>query len=255
MIGQNKLAAQGALVLMLASQKVPSFDEYLLSLHPGTEKFERNKWLRELWRSKYKCDFDLPPESRGNRCEDARQTSDNFHSDDKVQFVIDAVYAIAHALQAMKTAVCPDDVIESSWISRYSKKPDICHAMQNIDGDEFYQKYLLKVQFQDKKRRVVDGDQSDGSDYVEIGHWSENNDEQCCWACSKCEDYEYLVNETYCAPCELGWWPTEDRKGCYDLSIAHLQYMRWNSMYSIVPAIFAVIGIIATLFVIGVYIV
>ncbi|VDM61729.1 unnamed protein product [Angiostrongylus costaricensis] len=285
MIGQNKLAAQGALVLMLASQKVPSFDEYLLSLRPGTEKFERNKWLRELWRSKYKCDFDLPPESTENRCEDARQTSDNFHSDDKVQFVIDAVYAIAHALQAMKTAVCPDDVIESSWISRYSKKPDICHAMQNIDGEEFYQKYLLKVRFQgklscfsflflfssffyivgknfrfspqgdgpasytiltykpkslDKKRRVLDGYQSDGSDYVEIGHWSENNltvdeeelwwtgieqmplsvcslecrtgyrkqmikDEQCCWACSKCEDYEYLVNETYCAACELGW--------------------------------------------------
>uniref|UniRef100_A0A0K0D6Y4 ANF_receptor domain-containing protein n=1 Tax=Angiostrongylus cantonensis TaxID=6313 RepID=A0A0K0D6Y4_ANGCA len=193
MIGQNKLAAQGALVLMLASQKVPSFDEYLLSLHPGTEKFERNKWLRELWRSKYKCDFDLPPDSTENRCEDARQTSDNFHSDDKVQFVIDAVYAIAHALQvilvieeAMKTAVCPNDVIESSWISRYSKKPDICHAMQNIDGDEFYQKYLLKVRFQDKKRRVLDGDQSDGSDYVEIGHWSENNvryflaNKKCC---------------------------------------------------------------------------
>ncbi|EYB97842.1 hypothetical protein Y032_0136g1956 [Ancylostoma ceylanicum] len=318
MIGHNRLAAQGALVLMLASQKVPSFDEYLLSLHPGSEKFERNKWLRELWISKYKCSFDLPPESTENRCEDARQTGDNFHADDKVQFVIDAVYAIAHALQAMKSKVCPDDAIETSWISRYSKKPDICHAMQNIDGDEFYQKYLLKVQFQDivgknfrfspqgdgpasytiltykpksldKKRRVADDDASDGSDYVEIGHWSENNltiyedelwwgadqvpfsqcslecrtgyrkqlikDEQCCWACSKCDDYEFLINETHCVACELGWWPTEDRKGCYDMSIAHLKHMRWSSLYSIVPAIFAVIGIIATLFVIVIYII
>ncbi|KAK6759892.1 hypothetical protein RB195_021449 [Necator americanus] len=313
MIGHNRLAAQGALVLMLASQK------YLLSLHPGSEKFERNKWLRELWISKYKCSFDLPPESTENRCEDARQTSENFHADDKVQFVIDAVYAIAHALQAMKSTVCPDDVIETSWISRYSKKPDICHAMQSIDGDEFYQKYLLKVQFEDivgkdfrfspqgdgpasytiltyrpksldKKRRVSedDDDPSDGSDYVEIGHWSENNltiyedelwwgkdqvpfsqcslecrtgyrkqlikDEQCCWACSKCEDYEFLINETHCVACELGWWPTEDRKGCYDLSITHLRHMRWSSLYSIVPAVFAVIGIIATLFVIVIYI-
>ncbi|KIH56046.1 hypothetical protein ANCDUO_13777 [Ancylostoma duodenale] len=34
------------------------------------------------------------------------------------------------------------------------------------------------------------------------------------------------------------------------MSIAHLKHMRWSSLYSIVPAIFAVIGIIATLFVI-----
>ncbi|VDK54339.1 unnamed protein product, partial [Cylicostephanus goldi] len=159
-----------------------------------------------------------------------------------------------------------------------------------------------------KKRRVSDDDDdvSGITDYVEIGHWSENNltiyedelwwgadavpfsqcslecrtgyrkqlikvnftssfltfhsgvaqisdisfqDEQCCWACSKCEDYEYLINETHCVACDLGWWPTDDRKGCYDLSINHLKHMRWRSLYSIVPAIFAVIGIIATLFV------
>uniref|UniRef100_A0A1I7XER0 ANF_receptor domain-containing protein n=1 Tax=Heterorhabditis bacteriophora TaxID=37862 RepID=A0A1I7XER0_HETBA len=67
MIGQNRLAAQGALVLMLASQKVPSFEEYFLSLHPGSEKFERNKWLRELWMTKYKCKFDLSSDSMENR--------------------------------------------------------------------------------------------------------------------------------------------------------------------------------------------
>lgn len=33
------------------------------------------------------------------RCEDMRQDKDAFVTDDKVQFVIDAVYAIAHALQ------------------------------------------------------------------------------------------------------------------------------------------------------------
>lgn len=86
------------------------------------------------------------------------------------------------------------------------------------------------------------------------------------------------MNETYCSPCDLGWyvsllfikpsedsqlhhddvnfrcrWPTEDRKGCFDLSVAHLKYMRWSSLYSMVPAIFAVIGIIATVSVIVIY--
>lgn len=47
----------------------------------------------------------------------------------------------------MKSAVCPNDTIESSWISRYSEKPDLCQGIDDIDGEEFYQKYLLKVQF------------------------------------------------------------------------------------------------------------
>ncbi|EFP04998.1 CRE-MGL-1 protein [Caenorhabditis remanei] len=345
--GDNRLAAQGAIVLMLASQKVPSFEEYFMSLHPGTEAFERNKWLRELWQVKYKCEFDIPPGTKGTRCEDIKQSTEGFNADDKVQFVIDAVYAIAHGLQvlkhlffitksnfkSMKQAVCPDDAIENHWISRYSKQPEICHAMQNIDGSDFYQNYLLKVNFtgesfisiffshillfedivgkrfrfspqgdgpasytiltykpktMEKKRRMTD-DESSPSDYVEIGHWSENNltiyeknlwwdpdhtpvslcslpckigfrkqlikDEQCCWACSKCEDYEYLINETHCVACEQGWWPTKDRKGCFDLSLSQLKYMRWRSMYSLVPMILAVVGIIATLFVIVVYVI
>ncbi|TMS37326.1 hypothetical protein L596_004279 [Steinernema carpocapsae] len=66
-IGAKKLAAEGAIVLMLESQRVPSFEEYFLSLHPGNEKFERNKWLRELWKHKFNCEFDLPPESKTNR--------------------------------------------------------------------------------------------------------------------------------------------------------------------------------------------
>ncbi|CAD6188743.1 unnamed protein product [Caenorhabditis auriculariae] len=315
--GENRLAVQGAIVLMLASQKVPSFEEYFMSLHPGTEKFERNKWLRELWQIKYKCEFGAPVSSNANRCEDIRQTTEGFKADDKVQFVIDAVYAIAHGLQAMKNVHCPDDAIETSWISRYSRQPEICRAMQNIDGADFYQNYLLKVQFDDvvgkrfhfsaqgdgpasytiftykpksldKRRRMLGDEDESQSDYVEIGHWSENNltiydeqlwwnanetpvsvcslpckvgyrkqlikDEQCCWACSKCEDFEYLINETHCVACEQGKWPTKDRKACFDLAVAHLKYMRWKSMYSIVPAILAVIGIVSTIFVIVVYV-
>ena len=55
-VGTRRLAAQGAIVLMLESQRVPSFEDYYLSLYPGKEKFERNKWLRELWRHKFNCE-------------------------------------------------------------------------------------------------------------------------------------------------------------------------------------------------------
>ncbi|KAE9551725.1 hypothetical protein FO519_005058 [Halicephalobus sp. NKZ332] len=314
--GIRRISAEGAIVLMLESQRVPSFEEYFLSLHPGNEKFERNKWLRELWEHKFDCEFDLPERSTKNRCESQRQSVENFSPDDKVQFVIEAVYAIAHALQKMKMDVCPNDTIETSWIARNARLPEVCTAMRHIDGDVFYKKYLLNVKFEDlvgkrvhfspqgdgpahytilnyqpsNKLKITD---SDRGDYVEIGSWSEQRlvinehlmfwnlpgedrqtpiskcsmtcplgyrkqlikaDEVCCWACGKCEDYEYLINDTTCVDCGQGMWPTDDRKGCFDLAEKDLKHMRWSSWYSIVPAIFAAIGILATLCVIVVYI-
>lgn len=75
----------------------------------------------------------------------------------------------------------------------------------------------------------------------------------CCWACGKCEDFEYLINETTCMDCGEGRWPQTDRRSCYDLTDKQLKHMRWNTYYSIVPCVFSVIGIIATLFVIACY--
>ncbi|PAV91736.1 hypothetical protein WR25_03680 [Diploscapter pachys] len=279
--GVNQLAAEGAIVLMLSSQKVPDFNEYFLNLHPGSDKFERNQWLRELWQVKFKCEIGAPQESSVNRCEDIRQSSEGFNADDKVLYVIDAVYAIAHALQAYTSTACANDTMESNWFSQQNQEPEICQSMQNIDGTEFYNNYLLKVNFEDvvgrnfhfslqgdgpanytiltykpKNMHQKMGQESDpvpvtgstakpgsgaspASDYIELGYWSENNliinekalwwageatpisicsnpcpvgyrkqnikGEQCCWACIRCEDFEYLVNEAYCVPCDMGW--------------------------------------------------
>uniref|UniRef100_A0A915D7J5 Uncharacterized protein n=1 Tax=Ditylenchus dipsaci TaxID=166011 RepID=A0A915D7J5_9BILA len=82
--------------------KSPILRRVLHVFVPRKRKFERNKWLRELWRYKFNCEFDLPKDSTQNKCEAQRQSKENFNPDDKVQFVIEAVYAIAHALQAMK---------------------------------------------------------------------------------------------------------------------------------------------------------
>lgn len=51
-----------------------------------------------------------------------------------MQFVIDAVYAFAHALDALKKDVCP-------------KVKGICDGMTYYDGGNFYKKYLLNVDF------------------------------------------------------------------------------------------------------------
>ncbi|CAJ0583098.1 unnamed protein product, partial [Mesorhabditis spiculigera] len=313
--GQRKLAAQGAIVLMLSSQRVPSFEDYFLKLHPGSEQFERNKWLRELWMSKFDCEFDLPDQSTRNRCEDQRNTPDSFTADDKVQYVIDAVYALAHALRSYKDEVCPEENVENNWVSRKDDRREACVGMENIDGGRLYH-HLLKVKFDDlvgkkvhftkegdgpasytilnyqpasmsdKQRRDKMDLDTFRSDYVEIGSWSEGQleiqrskldwgddvplsicsmpcqkgyrkqlikDEICCWACSKCEDYEYLVNETFCLDCGPGWWPNADRKSCFNIAERNLKHMKWRSWYSIVPAIFASLGIGTCIFIILVF--
>lgn len=53
-------------------------------------------------------------------------------------------------VQSFKQDACPDDSIETSWISRKSPMIDVCTAMRSIDGTDFYQKYLLKVNFESK---------------------------------------------------------------------------------------------------------
>ena len=62
-----------------------------------------------------------------------------FEQDSKVQFVIDAVYSFAHALNALKRDVCP-----------YWK--GVCPAMNYYDGGDFYKNYLLKTDFIGKKK-------------------------------------------------------------------------------------------------------
>ena len=54
-----------------------------------------------------------------------------------MQFVIDAVYAFAHALQRMKKEKCRGH-------------RGLCNNMKYIDGGEFYRDYLLKVKFTGK---------------------------------------------------------------------------------------------------------
>ncbi|CAI4233225.1 unnamed protein product [Auanema sp. JU1783] len=317
--GNNREIAEGAIVLTLTSKKVPAFEEYFLDMKPGTPKFERNKWMKELWIQKYNCKFDIDEDSVPSeikRCEDI-VPSKIFQTDDKVQFVIDAMYAISYALHSYRKDQCSNT---TKWMERTPRDTMLCDKLKSIDGDIFYKKYLMNVQFENMfgdafrftpngdgpaaytilnfrtKHKPGNGSEESGnilneteSDYVEIGHWSENNltilddklkwrtgflplslcslpcsigsrkqlikDEQCCWACIKCEHNEYLVNETHCSPCEQGWWPDErTRSFCYDLSIKNLEFMVYSSWYSIIPMFMAAIGMIATIFTIFIYI-
>lgn len=62
-----------------------------------------------------------------------------YEQESKVQFVVDAVYAFALALDRLYKDVCSN-----------SNQPGVCTAMTQFDGGEFYQKYILNVNFDGK---------------------------------------------------------------------------------------------------------
>ena len=66
----------------------------------------------------------------------------NYEQDSKVQFVIDAVYAFAIALEKLRADVClPSDRQQSGGGG------GMCPQMAQYDGGQFYKNYLLKVDF------------------------------------------------------------------------------------------------------------
>ncbi len=72
----------------------------------------------------------------------------------------------------------------------------------------------------------------------------------CCWHCTACFHDEFVFNETHCMKCPKGFVPNSLKSGCTKLPV---EYMKWDSPWTIVPASFASLGIMATLFTISVF--
>lgn len=83
------------------------------------------------------------------------------------------------------------------------------------------------------------------SEPCEIGEIKKGSDISCCWICTECKPWEYIVNETTCMPCEEGKWPHENKSECYELP---LKYIRWYDPYAYIPSSIAVVGIVAVLY-------
>lgn len=67
----------------------------------------------------------------------------------------------------------------------------------------------------------------------------------CCWHCTSCRENERVFNLTSCQSCPVGYSPDETRQICTKLPV---EYMKWTSPWTIIPAAIASIGMIATVF-------
>uniref|UniRef100_A0A667ZWX8 Metabotropic glutamate receptor 3 n=1 Tax=Myripristis murdjan TaxID=586833 RepID=A0A667ZWX8_9TELE len=140
----NEITAEGAITLELAANPIPEFNRYFLSLNPF--KNRRNPWYREFWEQRFQCSlgsggggggaasgattsYSLPPCDK-----DMSMDKSTFEPESKIMFVVNAVYAMAHALHKMQRSLC-------------SNTTKLCDSMKALDGRKLYRDYILNVSF------------------------------------------------------------------------------------------------------------
>ncbi|XP_060068565.1 metabotropic glutamate receptor 6-like [Ylistrum balloti] len=72
----------------------------------------------------------------------------------------------------------------------------------------------------------------------------------CCWSCVKCDGHRYLPNKFNCAACPMGTIPSYDRKRCSTIPMSYLNY---SNPIAITAMTFSTLGIMATGFVMLVF--
>ncbi|KAK3803075.1 hypothetical protein RRG08_027997 [Elysia crispata] len=75
--------------------------------------------------------------------------------------------------------------------------------------------------------------------------------EKCCWICTRCNPWEYIKDEKTCESCETGLWPYPNKTGCFSLEVQH---MVWTDLHAVIPMALSALGIMATSFVISLFV-
>ncbi|KAL3974730.1 cytoskeleton-associated protein 5 [Sarotherodon galilaeus] len=279
--------AEGAVTILPKRQSIKGFDRYFISR--TLENNRRNIWFAEFWENNFQCKLSRHAMKKGSgikKCTNHERIGkdSSYEQEGKVQFVIDAVYAMAHALHNMHKDLCPGKV-------------GLCSKMDTINGTLLL-KYIRSVNFTGiAGTPVVFNENGDApgryeiyqyqitkntTEYKIIGHWTDQlhldtNDMQwpgetqevpssicsqpcrpgqrkktvkgipCCWHCENCDGYQYQADNYTCKMCRFDLRPNENHTGCVPIPIVKLE---WSSPWAVIPLLIAVLGIMATLLVV-----
>uniref|UniRef100_A0AAR2IZM5 G-protein coupled receptors family 3 profile domain-containing protein n=1 Tax=Pygocentrus nattereri TaxID=42514 RepID=A0AAR2IZM5_PYGNA len=264
-----------------------AFDRYFRSRSLSNNR--RNVWFAEFWEENFNCKLGMHGKRPGSpkKCTGLEKVGrdSSYEQEGKVQFVMDAVYAMAHALHNMHRDLC-------------FGYPGLCPRMSNINGKELLE-YIRKVKFNGSAGTPVSFNQNGDApgrydifqyqitnrstaEYKVIGTWTNklhlNVDSMrwrtgdptlpvsvcsvpcqtgerkkivkgvpCCWHCERCEGYHYQASEFSCELCPYEQRPDRNRTGCQPIPIIKLE---WHSPWAAVPVFVSVLGILATSFVV-----
>ncbi|XP_004615406.2 metabotropic glutamate receptor 6 [Sorex araneus] len=278
--------AQGAITVLPKRASIDGFDHYFTTR--SLENNRRNIWFAEFWEENFNCKLTgshTQPDDPTRKCtgEERIGRDSSYEQEGKVQFVIDAVYAIAHALHNMHQVLCPG-------------LAGLCPAMEPTDGRTLLQ-YIRAVRFNGSagtpvmfnengdapgrydifQYQAANGSAGSGG-YQAVGQWAEvlrldvealqwSGQRQavpaslcslpcpagarkkmvkgvpCCWHCEACDGYLYQLDEFTCQACPGHLRPSANHTGCRPTPVVRLS---WASPWAALPLLLAVLGILAT---------
>ncbi|KAK3539406.1 hypothetical protein QTP70_006469 [Hemibagrus guttatus] len=288
----NEEVAEGAVTILPKRASVEGFDQYFTSR--SLENNRRNIWFAEFWEDDFKCKLTRPGiklDPGKKKCTGKERISRDspYEQEGKVQFVIDAVYAMAHALHNMHQDLCPGatglcakmDPLEGRLLLSYIRSVNFngsagTSVLFNENGDAPGRYDIFQYQFSN----------TSSPGYKVIGQWTNHlriNVEEmqwsggenfippsvcsfpcqpgerkkmvkgvpCCWHCELCDGYQYQVGELTCEMCPFDMRPTVNHTFCVPTPIIKLD---WHSPWAVVPMFLAILGIAATLSVVIIFV-
>ena len=139
--------------------QIVEFNEYFKNLKPHTNT--RNPWFKEFWEEQFNCSMSSNA-SYSNQVKLSKRLCTgaenlNFSADGFIHFVIDSVFAMAHAIQ---------DLLQLSCVNMTGREQIDCHHETVFDGPEllkairnveFNSVYGRKVKFIKDKENEGDG--------------------------------------------------------------------------------------------------
>ncbi|XP_041944539.1 glutamate receptor, metabotropic 6b [Alosa sapidissima] len=201
--------AEGAVTILPKRASIDGFDDYFTTR--SLENNRRNIWFAEFWEEDFRCKMTRPGGKLGTgqrKCTGEERISRDspYEQEGKVQFVIDAVYAMAYALHSMHLDLCPGS-------------PGVCDRMDPVEG-ALLLSYIRAVNFNGSAGTAVmfneNGDAPGRYDifqyqlsnttnpgYKAIGQWTNHlrlNVEEMQWSGG-----DRQVPDSVCSfPCEPG---------------------------------------------------
>ena len=283
--------ARGMLSVIPQSDVIQEFDDYFTSLNPLNNL--ENPWFLEFWETEFNCSFSNSSD-RDNCDPDNQIVSPNttgYSQFSQVPLVFDAVYAIAHSIQDMIDDRCPsgalcseilnDGIINGELLRQYISNVSFSTTSQKIvsfdaNGDVLGKYSILNLQTVLNDQYVfeivgtwnrelsltgdiewVDGSitppESICSQPCMVNQFFRPvpNQEECCFTCVNCTD-NTISKVDRCVPCMLGTRPNQNRTTCVLFPVT---FLTWSDPWAIFLIVVTCIGLVATTFVIVVFVV
>lgn len=144
----NSRVANGALTIEILATEIEKFNKYYKNLRWDNI---RNPWFKKYWASLFGCTYDNSTHTDIPHCGTTKnrrlgdKLPEPFKQEAKIQFVYDAVYALAHGLHKLQQQLCPFDPDPAKW-----DKNECIRKLLSYPGDEFY-RTIISTKFKGKQ--------------------------------------------------------------------------------------------------------